>query len=259
MRYPVVAPRALVLPALLVALASCGDRLLAADQTEGKLREFVLFPFDDYGLPFNKGLVLTLVHKSATEPSLGVDARHPGTPVMSIGKRGDPDFPRAYFDGTILHVEGEYRMWYSGFDGEARRVCYAVSKDGTHWVKPKLGLVDYHGSKENNLVPGDNNEAMRALIVLVLHDPDEPDPGRRFKMIREVNPVQKLAAVSADGIQWKSVAGNQDILTGVRGRDVAARPAGLLLAGSIRIRVNWSGKDAESTRLYAVYVDTPSP
>jgi hypothetical protein len=31
------------------------------------------------------------------------------------------------------------------------------------------------------------------------------------------------------------------------------------IAGPIRIRVNWSGKDVESTRLYAVYVALPSP
>jgi len=32
-------------------------------------------------------------------------------------------------------------------------VAYAVSKDGLTWEKPKLGLVDFRGSKENNLVP----------------------------------------------------------------------------------------------------------
>lgn len=207
---------AFVLTICLVTLVSNSDGLFAADQTKAQHGETVLFPFDDYGLPFNKGLVLTLApgHKSATSPSLGLDAKHPGTPVMAIGKKGDPDFPRAYFSGTILHVEGQYRMWYSGFDGHKRQVCYAASKDGLHWVKPKLGLVDYHGSKVNNLVQADGNEAMLGLIVLVLHDPEDPAPERRFKMIREINPAQKLAAVSADGVRWKSIAGNKDILGG---------------------------------------------
>jgi hypothetical protein len=31
-------------------------------------------------------------------------------------------------------------------------VCYAESTDGIHWTKPKLGLFDYKGSKENNIV-----------------------------------------------------------------------------------------------------------
>ncbi len=194
----------------------CVANLTAAHQTKTPPRETVLFPFDDYGLPFTKGLILTLSpgHKSATAPSLGVDPKHPGTPVMPIGKDGDPDFPRAYFCGTILHVDGEYRMWYSGFDGHNRQVCYAVSKDGVKWSKPTLGLVEYNGGKENNLTCVDDNEAMRGMIVLVLHDPEDPAPARRFKMIREVTPQRKLAAVSADGLRWQSVADNKDILGG---------------------------------------------
>jgi len=30
--------------------------------------------------------------------------------------------------------------------------CMAVSVDGIHFVKPDLGLVDYHGSKHNNII-----------------------------------------------------------------------------------------------------------
>ena len=32
------------------------------------------------------------------------------------------------------------------------RVCYAESKDGINWVKPRLGLREYAGSKENNII-----------------------------------------------------------------------------------------------------------
>ena len=207
-----IARVALVLPMTLLAAAP----LAARAQVQTQPRETVLFPFDDHSLPFSKGLILTLVpgKKSAHAPSLGTDPEHPGTPVMPIGQKGDPDFPRAYFCGTILKVEGEYRMWYSGFDGSKRQVCYAVSQDGVKWVKPKLGIVEYHGNKENNLPGIDGGEAMRGMIVLVLHDPDDPDPERRFKMIREVNPEQKPAAVSADGINWKSLIGGKDILGG---------------------------------------------
>jgi hypothetical protein len=128
--------------------------------------------------------------------------------------KGDPDFPRAYFCGTILRVEGEYRMWYSGFDGHQRQVCYATSENGIDWGKPKLGLVEYNGGRENNLVSLDGADAMRGMIVLVLHDPEDPDPERRFKMVREINPEQKPAAVSRDGIRWKSIAGGKDIIDG---------------------------------------------
>jgi hypothetical protein len=44
-----------------------------------------------------------------------------------------------------------------GFDndewGEGRsRLCYAISQDGLNWEKPILGLVEYHGSRDNNIL-----------------------------------------------------------------------------------------------------------
>ena len=30
--------------------------------------------------------------------------------------------------------------------------CYAVSNDGIHWVRPKLGLFEFNGSTDNNIV-----------------------------------------------------------------------------------------------------------
>ena len=35
--------------------------------------------------------------------------------------------------------------------------CYASSRDGIHWDRPDLGLVDFKGSKNNNLVPVDRH------------------------------------------------------------------------------------------------------
>ena len=31
-------------------------------------------------------------------------------------------------------------------------VCYAESEDGIHWIKPSLGLYEYEGSKDNNII-----------------------------------------------------------------------------------------------------------
>ena len=38
--------------------------------------------------------------------------------------------------------------------------CYAESRDGIHWTKPELGLFEFNGSKQNNIVwdgPGTHN------------------------------------------------------------------------------------------------------
>jgi len=64
----------------------------------------------------------------------------------------------AYY--TIFQDGDLYRMYYRGshFDTETRKTthpevtCYAESKDGIHWTKPSLGLVEFAGSTENNIV-----------------------------------------------------------------------------------------------------------
>jgi hypothetical protein len=200
---------------LILAAAGLGHiaPLLAAAPAASSPRETVLFPFDEYNLPFNKGLVLSL---AAGRKSTTTDPEHPNKPVLTIGNPGDPDHPRVYFYGTILPIEGEYRMWYTGFDQDReRQVCYAVSKDGLSWTKPKLGLVDYKGSKQNNLVVFNGNETMKGVCALVLHEPADPNPDRRFKMLREIAVPglswRIMAAVSPDGLRWQPVAGNTHI------------------------------------------------
>lgn len=204
-------PRSLVVLATLAA-ALPGLRADGAGAT-ASAREIVLFPFDNVSLPFNKGLILTLM---PGRKSSNTDPQHPNKPVLTIGNPGDADFPRAYFYGTVLKIGDEYRMWYTGFDQDRKRqVLYATSTDGVQWVKPKLGIADYRGNRDNNLVALDGNNTMVGMCALVLHDPEDPDPARRFKMLREdatpglAWPV--MAAVSADGINWKSLNGNKPI------------------------------------------------
>jgi len=59
--------------------------------------------------------------------------------------------------GNVLHEEdGRLRMWYWAFppaDGEpdVGGFCYAESTDGLRWEKPELGLVEFRGSRANNI------------------------------------------------------------------------------------------------------------
>lgn len=64
----------------------------------------------------------------------------------------------AYY--TIFRDGAIYRMYYRGshWDTAKKRAahpevtCYAESKDGLHWTRPKLGLYEWDGSKDNNIV-----------------------------------------------------------------------------------------------------------
>lgn len=92
--------------------------------------------------------------------------------------------------GSVLRDEGtgRLRMWYLGWSGEShqrpdgrRRImnlCYAESDDGVRWEKPELGLVEWEGSKANNIVSIEHSNPT------VIEDPLDPDPQRRFKVFK---------------------------------------------------------------------------
>ncbi|OYW18041.1 MAG: hypothetical protein B7Z55_11405 [Planctomycetales bacterium 12-60-4] len=64
----------------------------------------------------------------------------------------------AYY--TVFQDGDIYRMYYRGshYDTETKQAthrevtCYAESADGIHWTKPRLGLFEFDGSTENNIV-----------------------------------------------------------------------------------------------------------
>ena len=62
---------------------------------------------------------------------------------------------------TVIPDDDVYRMYFRGVNTKwapgkiintRQVVCYAESTDGIHWTKPALGLYEYDGSKENNIV-----------------------------------------------------------------------------------------------------------
>ena len=98
-----------------------------------------------------------------------------------------------------------FRAWYrvdaAAFGNQKRRAmtAYAESDDGIHWRKPKLGLIEFNGSKDNNLVwdggPGN----------LAPFRDDNPDckPDERYKAVARSRDLHAL--VSPDGLRWKLI------------------------------------------------------
>ncbi len=57
---------------------------------------------------------------------------------------------------------------------------YAESRDGVHWEKPKLGLVEFEGSTDNNLL------FRYAHGTGIFLDEEEKDPQKRYKLVTKV-------------------------------------------------------------------------
>lgn len=56
---------------------------------------------------------------------------------------------------NVFFAEGKWRLYYgcaSKDSGGRFAIAYAESVDGIHWVRPNLGIVEFKGSKENNLI-----------------------------------------------------------------------------------------------------------
>ncbi len=189
--------------------------------------ERVLFAFDDHSIPWQHNLKTTLVQAT----------KHPGNPVLRRGPEGTPDHGHAALYGTVVKVGDKFRMWYLAMSqsefkkGQApdywRPMCYAESTDGVQWTKPELGLVDFNGSKKNNicLIEGEPFSLTRVDDFLsVLHDPADPDPSRRYKAAfiahvpyedipggmskvgtKEKRICSTVCATSPDGLRWKVV------------------------------------------------------
>jgi len=106
-----------------------------------------------------------------------------------------------------------YRMYYqstfypSGVPGVSFMdyVHYAESKDAIHWVKPKLGLIEFKGSKDNNILfelGGVANAFVDPLAV------GTEDRMKMFCLILKPTPITEghadyICLKSDDGIHWK--------------------------------------------------------
>lgn len=168
------------------------------------LNELVFFPFDQHSLPLQTGLQLKLIpHKTPCGQT---------KIVLSPGPPGSPDSLKTVYYGTVQRVGSELWMWYLGQSDDPEwfeRVCLATSTDGYHWEKPDLGLVEYRGSRHNNLVDL-NQGSHQVQTCVVFHDTDETDESRRFKMAFECNLYNRKFAVafSPDGLHWHEAEGN---------------------------------------------------
>lgn len=112
---------------------------------------------------------------------------------------------------TIFQDGALYRMYYRGWDHDGKTqkqlhkavVCYAESKDGINWQKPNLGLFEFDGSKDNNIILkefGTHN-----FTPFKDTNPACP-PNALYKAVargEDAGHQQLFAYQSPDGIRWK--------------------------------------------------------
>ncbi len=144
---------------------------------------------------------------------VGKVEKHPANPLFGEENEWEMRYDNLYGNMIFDKEEELYKCWYSPFivDSSAKGmtleqrdkpyeehperemgICYATSLDGINWEKPELGMVEYNGSKNNNIVWRGPHGAG------VMKDLHETDPAKRYKVIFQGMAV----AFSADGIHW---------------------------------------------------------
>ncbi len=115
-------------------------------------------------------------------------------------------------DPDPLDPSYRYRLWYETYAkvgdlGSA--LAYARSKDAIHWEKPNLGLIEFNGSRDTNLVfRGALGHGQHGGTVFI--DPTAPAE-ERYKYIY-LGGEAVCGAVSPDGLRWRPVAEDSDVL-----------------------------------------------
>jgi hypothetical protein len=207
--------RSLVLVSItcrVVGFAAAISSSAAAEPATGyfdETRAVTLFAFDDQSIASSQNLKLVM-----RSPE-----KHPANPVVARGGPGSVDAMGVQFYGSVIREGDKYRLWYVAYDDDTQntvpysrwRAGYAESRDGVTWVKPELGLVEYHGNKRNNLIDI-GTDPLGFINLKVLADSDDADPSRRYKIsthvyFRHNTRLGTLAPfISGDGLRWKPVA-----------------------------------------------------
>jgi len=120
---------------------------------------------------------------------------------------------------TAFQEADRYVMYYRGADynyglspTHDQTYCYAESQDGVNWTRPELGLIEFQGSKKNNIVISEKDFGYVAHNFSPFIDgrPQTP-PEERFKAIGG-GPLRLM--VSPDGVRWREMVSEPVITEG---------------------------------------------
>ena len=115
---------------------------------------------------------------------------------------------------TVFQDDGAYRMYYRGWhfthdSGSLEYphyevVCLAESSDGITWSRPELGLVEYEGSRRNNIIIDARDDSSPAINFVPFKDPNpNAADDARYKALANNRGYKGLFALgSPDGLHW---------------------------------------------------------
>ena len=183
--------------------------------------------------PINIGSRLELLVDDALIDKLdGVKFKlHPPRPAEIALKFDKPWEGSGNHYLTVFKDDDGYHMYYHSVVGRSNSAsgddwvsytCYAKSDDGVNWIRPNLGLHEFKGSKNNNIVyPGPFGFEEGALLFPYPNQkPDAPPqrrylaPGARVSKTSKGTEIRLFLFASPDRVRWSQV-GDKAIINGL--------------------------------------------
>ena len=154
--------------------------------------------FDDFLVDTDKTTAETRLHKPTRK---GVVITH-----NEKWEGGTCLFSNAFY------ANGCWNLYYrsgSGEPGSSTSIAYAKSVDGVNWVKPSLGLVEFDGSYDNNIVISMamakefGCKHLNDCFVFYDENPACPDDERFKAVISTAGDEKLISLVSPDGFHFR--------------------------------------------------------
>jgi hypothetical protein len=156
-----------------------------------------------------------ILYRAGTRRVLEKPVRHASNPLITEDKPWEMAI--AWSSVHRDKATGKYQLWYQAYAGKRAQlktheciVCYAESADGVTFTKPNLGLFDFNGEKNTNIVLIGSGLYGDRYCNSVILDAKEPDASKRYKMLyydwAKTTKGELVAglhlAFSPDGIRW---------------------------------------------------------
>ena len=190
------------------SVSSPEDNIFSKESVMDTASNWQLF-IDDYWIAKQDNIV----------SSLHSPEKHSNNPLMCQAEIWEEN---PYCFGTVIFDEEAsiFKFWYQSYNYDLKTadrtpILYATSTDGLQWIRPSLGVIEFQGSTDNNIVL-QNYGHHDLYSPSVIKDELDTDPTRRYKMIWWDFPLGEegyqddgmCVAFSSDGIHWDKYSGN---------------------------------------------------
>ena len=167
---------------------------------------------DDYFIDSMSGTELVLQAPQPAGPAIKFDKPWEGNTSAYVSVFQDGSKYRMYYRGSSAPDYARKSALKPGetlLPAHRSLTCYAESTDGITWIKPSLKIVEFNGSRDNNIV-FDGGEASENFSPFLDKNPDAP-ASERYKAVGGGS-KGLFAFKSADGIHWEKMS-EQRIIT----------------------------------------------